>query len=97
MPTFQKPEDAENGLTVLLLKAVPKNAHGNKTLTELARLIHVSRWAMRKWIRKRKISPEWAMAIVEVSKIKGYDEKGKPKLGKPRVSLEDFHPYVYKD
>ena len=38
MPTYEKPEDAGNALQVLLLKAVPENAYGNKTLNHLAKL-----------------------------------------------------------
>lgn len=82
MPTYQKPEDASNALHTLLLKAVPENEHGNKTLAELARIIRVSRWAIRKWINKEKIPPERAQQIVNLSE--------------GRVKLEDFHPYVYK-
>lgn len=83
MPVYKKPEDAENGLHVLLLRAVPKNEYGNKTLSELSRLIHVSKWAIRKWINKSKIPPERAKQIVDLSQN--------------RVRLKDFHPYVYKD
>lgn len=97
MPTFTKPEDARDGLTRLFLRAVPENEHGNKTLLGLSRIMRVSRWGMRKWIHAQKISPERAMQVVEISKIVGYDDKGKPVMGKPRVSIEEFHPYVYKD
>lgn len=97
MPTYKKPQDAEHPLQVLLLRAVPENQYGNKTLTELARLCHVSKQAMRKWINNEKLRPERAKQIVEISQITGYDEAGKPIRGKARVNLEDFHPYVYKD
>jgi hypothetical protein len=83
MPTFKRPEDAGDGLTVLLLRAVPPNDRGKKTLTELSRIIRVSKQGIRKWIRKQKISPERAMQIVAISE--------------GRVQIEDFHPYVYKD
>lgn len=83
MATYRKPEDAENGLHVLLLKAVPENKHGNKTLTELSRIMRVSRQAMRKWINMGKIPPERAQQVVAISH--------------GRVKLEEFHPYVYKD
>lgn len=97
MPIYANPENAPEGLHRLLLKAVPENEHGNKTLTELSRIVRVSRQGIRKWIRKQKISPERAMQIVEVSKIVGYDDKGKPVLGKARARIEEFHDYVYKD
>jgi len=83
MPTYKKPEDAESDLHTLLLIAVPENQHGNKTLTELARLTHLSKWAIRKWINNDKISPERAQQIV--------------KLSGGRVKIEDFHRYVYKE
>ena len=83
MATYRKPEDAENGLHVLLLKAVPENKLGNKTLTELSRIMRVSRQAMRKWINMGKRPPERAQQVVAISR--------------GRVKLEEFHPYVYKD
>ncbi len=83
MPTYKNPEDAESDLHKLLLRAVPKNKLGNKTLTELARLTHLSKWGIRKWINNDKITPERAQQIV--------------KLSEGRVKIEDFHQYVYKD
>lgn len=97
MPTFDKPEDARDPLTVLLLKAVPPNERGNKTLLHLSKLLNVSKWGLRKWINSGKIGPDRALQIVEISKIKTYGKDAKPILGKPRVTIEDFHPYVYKD
>jgi hypothetical protein len=90
MPVFTNPEDADNDLARLMLRAVPENEHGNKTLTHLASLIPVRRWSLQKWIMKQKLPPERAARIVEIGKI------GVPK-GKPgRVTLEEFHPFVYK-
>lgn len=83
MPTYKRPEDAENELHVLLLRAVPENKHGNKTVAELCRLIHVSKQAVHKWVRKGKLRPERAKQIADLSE--------------GRVKLEEFHPYVYKD
>jgi len=97
MPTYKKPSDAASKLHQLLLTAVPPNKHGNKTLTELARLTKLSKWAIRKWINNEKLSPERAMQIVNISKITGYDVDGKPILGMARVKLIDFHEFVYKD
>lgn len=82
MPTYATPEDAPSGLQTLLLRAVPENDFGNKTLTHLAATLNISRWSITKWIRKGKIPPERAMQIVEISE--------------GRVKIEDFHPYVYK-
>ena len=83
MPTYANPEDGQNGLHVLLLRAVPENEHGNKTLMELSRIIRVSKWGIRKWINNEKIPPERAMQIVGISE--------------GRVKQSDFDPYVYKN
>ena len=87
MPTFYSPEEADDDLTRLILKAVPENAFGNKTLNNACRLLGVTKWAMRKWIHAQKISPERAIQIVEMSRT------GKKK---DWVKLEDLHPFVYK-
>lgn len=83
MPTYKKPEDADNDLHVLLLRAVPVNKNGNKTLSELSRLIKVSKWGIRKWINSKKIPPERAKQIADLSE--------------GRVKHNDFDPYVYKN
>lgn len=95
MPTYHKPEDAESGLHRLLLRAVPENEHGNKTILHLAKLMGINRWSINKWVRKDRISPERVMQVVEISKIVGYDENDKPILGEQRVSREEFDPFVY--
>lgn len=90
MPLFSTPEQAENPLTRLMLRAVPENEHGNKTLTHLAHLIGVRRWSLQKWIIQQKIPPERAAKIVEIGKM------GEPEGSPGRVTLEEFHPFVYK-
>lgn len=82
MPVFDSPRDAPDKLTKLMLTAVPEDPRGHKTLSNLARLIGVSKWGLRKWINAQKIPPERAMAIVRISK--------------GRVKIEDFHKFVYK-
>lgn len=82
MPTYSAPEAADNPLLRLLLLAVPKNQHGNKTILHLADLLGVNKWSVWKWVRAQKIPPERALAIVELSE--------------GRVKIEDFHPFVYK-
>lgn len=94
MGLFIKPEDAEDGLTKLLLKAVPENQYGNKTLSHLADLIGVSRWGMRKWINQQKIPPERVTKIVEIGKTDS-DGNYNPKA-RGRVNFANFHEYVYK-
>lgn len=83
MPTFQGPEDAPDELTALLLLASPRNEHGNKTLNHLAKLMGVTKWAMRKWIKSQRIPPQRVVQIV--------------RLGEGRVDTKDFDAFVYKD
>lgn len=96
MPTFNSPDEADNGLTRLLLRAVPPNDRGNRTVTHLAQLIHMSKAGVYKWLDAQKIPPERVVQIVEVSRIRGYGDDGKPILGKPRVKREEFDDFVYK-
>ena len=95
MPTYKSPEDVDSGLHKLLLRAVPENEHGNKTILHLAKLMGINRWSINKWVRKDRINPERVVQIVEISRITGYDENGDPILGEPRVSRDDFDPFVY--
>lgn len=91
MPTYNENNLPENGLHRLLLRAVPPSEHGNKAISHLAKLIPVRRWSVNKWLRNQKISPDRALQIVEIGRI------GVPDGEPGRVSLEEFHPYVYKD
>jgi len=95
MPTYHSPEDQTDGLHRLLLRAVPENKHGNKTILFLAELLGLNRWSINKWVGKNRISPERVVQLVEISKIQGFDDNGKPILGEPRVAREDFDPFVY--
>lgn len=90
-----KNPESVTGLHYLLLKAVPPNQFGNKTINYLADLVPCHRAAITKWIKFERIMPEKALRIVEISRIMGFDEEGKPILGEPRVSREDLDPYVY--
>lgn len=83
MPTFHGPEDAPDELTALLLRAVPPNDRGNRTLNHLAKLLGVTKWAMRKWITKQRIPPQRVVQIV--------------RLSEGRVQTSDFDAFVYKD
>lgn len=82
MPTYDKPEDADNPLHRLLLKAVPENEHGNKTLNHLAKQLKVTKWAIRKWINAKKIPPERVVQVVGIAE--------------GRVEQSDFDEFVYK-
>ncbi len=90
MPTYMTPEDAENGLTVLLLRAVPENQHGHKTIDHLATLWPISRHSIHKWLRKGRIPPNRVLRVVEIGKL------GEPKGSPGRVRQSDFDPFVYK-
>lgn len=82
MPIFRNPEEADiSDLQKLLLRAVPADENGHKTIVRLAKLLKLSRWAVQKWIVKGKISPNRAVQIVELSE--------------GRVSLSDFSRFVY--
>jgi hypothetical protein len=82
MPTYKKPEDADSELHMLLLRAVPENPLGNKTLNHLARTIKVTKWAIRKWINQERIPPTRVVQVVGISE--------------GRVTSKDFDRFVYK-
>lgn len=91
MPVFTDERQPENELHRLLLRAVPPNERGNRTIVHLASLIPCRRWSVIKWINAQKLSPARATRIVEISKI------GEPEDGPGRVTIEELHPFVYKD
>lgn len=78
---YSEPEKVEDPLTRLLLRAVPPDEKGWKTLTNLSGRIGVSRPGIRKWIVKGRIPPNRAVQIVDIAE--------------GRVSLHDFSPFVY--
>lgn len=96
MPTFTDPSDASDPLTQLMLRAVPPNEHGSKTVTHLAKLMKLTRAALYKWIDHQKLPPERVMQIVEISRITGYDESGEAILDEPRVNRSEFDEFVFK-
>lgn len=91
MPVFSKDRQPESELHQLLLRAVPSNERGNKTIVHLASLIPCRRWSVIKWINAGKIPPARATRVVEISKM------GEPEGSPGRVSIEELHPFVYKD
>ena len=91
MPIYNETNEPEDGLHRLLLRAVPPNDLGNKTITHLATLIPVRRWSVNKWLESGKIPANRAMRIVEIGKL------GEPFGSQGRVNIEEFHPYVYKN
>lgn len=90
MPTYRQPDDAPNDLHRLLLRCVPKNEHGNKTIAHLAEVFPLRRWSVNKWIREGKIPANRVKRLIEISAIGAED-------GKPRVELSEFHQFVYND
>lgn len=91
MPVYADDRQPENELHKLLLKAVPLNNHGNKSLYHLAKLMECRRWSIYKWITAQKLSPARATQLVEIGKL------GVPDDQPGRVTIEEFHPFVYKD
>ena len=81
MPVFHDPEDAPNELQKLLLRAVPVNDHGYKSILHLSKLLGISRWSVQKWIVNKKIPPGRAVQVVDLSE--------------GRVSLADFSRFIY--
>lgn len=90
MPIYAQPENAPNDLHRLLLKCVPPNDLGNRTIAHLATIYPLRRWSINKWLRDQRIPANRVKRLIEISAI------GEPD-GKPRVSLEEFHPFVYTD
>lgn len=86
---LKNPNTVENDLHRLLLRAVPTNALGNKTINHLATLIPCTRSAITKWIRLKRITPERAIRLVEIGKL------GEPFVEGGRVTKEDLDPFVY--
>ena len=81
MATYASPEDAEKELHRLLLRAVPENQHGNKTISHLASLLECTRATIFNWINDDKLPAHRAKQVVELSE--------------GRVILDDFHKFVY--
>ena len=91
MPVYSDNNMPEDELHQLLLRAVPENELGNKSIAHLATLIPCRRWSVNKWIRAGKLPPDRALRVVEIS------HSGKPEVSGGRVKIEDFHPFVYKN
>ena len=94
MPVYSKENQPESELHKLLLRAVPANEHGNKSIANLADLIPCRRWSVNKWIIAGKLSPDKAMRVVEIGKMGEPEDADGCVVG--RVKIEEFHPFVYK-
>lgn len=81
MATYTSPEDADTELHRLLLRAVPENKHGNKTISHLATMLECTRATIFNWINDEKLPALRAKQIVDLSE--------------GHVTLDDFHKFVY--
>lgn len=68
-------------LQALLLTACPPDASGKSSIPVLAKHLGVSNQYLYKWIDTGRVPPNFVTPLVT--------------LGEGRVSLEDFHPYVF--
>jgi len=93
MPVYREDTQPDNELHRILLRAVPTNRFGNKSIATLAELIPCRRSAVNKWIKGGKLTPDKALRIVEIGKIR---EPGEPTGFPGRVRIEELHPFVYK-
>lgn len=81
MAAHTDPSTAINDLHRLLLVAVPEDDKGQKTIVNLAKLLDMSRSGVWKWIKAKRIPPDRATRIVDLSE--------------GRVTLADFSRFVY--
>lgn len=65
----------------LLLKACPPDAEGFKSIPILAVELKMTAYGVYKWIKKGKLPPDAAKKVVDRSE--------------GRVTLEEFHEFVY--
>lgn len=68
-------------LQTLLLSACPPAESGRVSIPVLAKHLNVSNQYVYKWISDQRVPPAFAKRIVELSA--------------GRVTLEQFHPYVF--
>lgn len=95
MPLYNSPEEAENKLTQLMLRAVPENPDGNKTLTFLASLMNMTRAGLHKYLKAKRIPPERVLQIVQISRITGFNGRDPIYGDEARVKREEFDEFVY--
>lgn len=91
MSNTSEPKKVKNDLQQLLLRAVPENERGNRTLLNLSKLLGISQWAMRKWIIAQRLTPARVKQLVEIGKT------GDPSTPDGRVCREDFERFIYND
>ncbi len=66
----------------LLLEACPPDRHGKSSVPVLARALGISHQYVYRWIETNRVPPGFVQPMVDASK--------------GRVSIEDFHAYVFK-
>lgn len=77
----QTPGPHPSELHELLLRAVPLNSHGRKTIMHLSELMSVTKATIWHWIKKDFLPPERASQVVD--------------LAEGRVTLDELHRFVY--
>lgn len=85
-PNIRRYKDL-GALQTLLLKACPPDSSGKKSIPLLAQALDVSHQYVYRWIEENSVPPKY------VSKIVGLVDAAAP--DEDKVSLEDFHAYVF--
>lgn len=83
MPRQRPHTKPVSDLHAILLRAVPENQYGRKTIMRLSELTGASKATIWHWIKKDFLTPERAKQVVELSE--------------GRVSLDELHRFVYRD
>jgi hypothetical protein len=89
MATFHSPDEAQTELHRLILVAVPPDKNGAKTIIHAAKTLGINKATIWNWIKLDRITPARAKEIVAMGRI------DQPEGADGRVSLDQFHPFVY--
>lgn len=81
-PQPQDPGSQPSTLHELLLRAVPENSYGRKTIMRLSEVMEVSKATIWHWIKKDFLPPDRASQVVDLSE--------------GRVTLDELHRFVYR-
>ncbi len=88
---YTKPPVIDTALKDLLLRAVPSNPEGNKTITHLAELIPCRRSAVHLWLSNDAVP---ARRVDRVLEIAAMPDPRDPESPLPRITFEELRPYV---
>ena len=80
-----------------LIRACPPDPEGFKSIPILAVRLEMSAYGIYKWIKAGKLPPDKAKRVVEMNNgfWDAQEEQGKNIPEDARVSLDDFHQFVY--